>query len=330
MKVLITGVTGFVGSHLAEYILSLDESHIIYGLCRWRSPRDNLFNVINKIKLVEADLTDLGGLIRVLDEVKPDCIFHLAAQSYVQTSFNTPINTLWSNVIGTTNLLEAIRITKINPTIHICSSSEVYGQVTEKDVPITEECPLRPASPYAVSKVGEDMIALQYWLSYKIKTIRTRMFTHTGPRRGDVFAMSAFGKQIAAIELGLQEPKLRVGNLDSVRTFCDVRDAVQAYWILINGCTPGDVYNIGGKTTMAIREALNMMLEYSTIVPEIVVDPKLYRPSDVTLQIPCITKFTKQTGWEPNIPIEKTFRDLLVYWRDELKKNPWKVVTIER
>lgn len=328
MKCLVTGVTGFVGSHLAEYIINLNEGHEIYGLCRWRSPRDNLINIHDKIKLVEADLLDLSALIRYIGDIKPDAIFHLAAQSYVLTSFGSPIHTLLSNVIGTANLLEAVRITKIDPVIHICSSSEVYGQVTENEVPIKETCPFSPASPYAVSKVGEDMLALQYWLSYKMRTIRTRMFTHTGPRRGDTFAMSFFAKQIAAAELGLKEPIVYIGNLKSVRTFCDVRDAVKAYWILVNKCKPGEVYNIGGNRTMTIGKALDILLSFSKTRFEIKVDPKLLRPSDVTLQIPCIDKFRNETGWEPEIPLEKTLLDILEYWRDELKRNPWKATTV--
>lgn len=328
MRILITGITGFVGSHLAEYVLSLSKGHQIYGICRWRSPKDNLRAIYDKVTLLEADLMDLSSLLRVLDTVKPEVIFHLAAQSYVLTSFNSPIQTLWTNVIGTANLLEAIRILKIDPVIHICSSSEVYGQVSNEDVPIKESCPLRPASPYAVSKVGEDMVAYQYWLSHGIKTIRTRMFTHTGPRRGDTFAMSFFAKQIAAAELKLDKPVIRVGNLKSVRTFCDVRDAVKAYWIMINKCKPGEVYNIGGNRTMTIGEALDILISFSKIKLEIKVDPKLIRPSDVTLQIPCIDKFRKETGWEPEIPLEQTFKDLLFYWRNELKVQPWKLPTV--
>jgi GDP-mannose 4,6-dehydratase len=330
MKILITGITGFVGSHLAEYILNLNEGHKIYGLCRWRSPRENLVNIFNKVNLVEADLLDQGGLIRHFEAIKPDVIFHLAAQSYVMTSFNTPVQTLWTNVIGTTNLLEAIRITGIDPIIHICSSSEVYGQVRKEDVPITETCPLRPASPYAVSKVGEDMVALQYWLSYKLKTIRTRMFTHTGPRRGDVFVLSSFSKQIAATELGLNDPVIKVGNLESIRTFCDVRDAVRAYWILVNKCNPCEVYNIGGNRTMTVGEALELMLSQSNVKFDIKVDPQLVRPSDVTLQIPCTDKFRNETGWEPEISLEKTIADMLDYWRDELRRNPWKALTVSK
>jgi GDP-mannose 4,6-dehydratase len=330
MKIIITGITGFVGSHLAEYIINLNEQHRIYGLCRWRSPRDNLAKVYDKISLFEADLTDLGSLIRNIKNINPDVIFHLAAQSYVLTSFNSPFHTLWTNVIGTANLLEAIRILEINPIVHICSSSEVYGQVTEKDIPIKETCPFRPASPYAVSKVGEDMLALQYWLSYKVRTIRTRMFTHTGPRRGDVFAMSFFAKQIAAAELGLKEKVVYVGNLKSVRTFCDVRDAVRAYWIMIGKSKPGEVYNIGGQRTMTVGEALEILLSFSKIKFRIKVDPSLVRPSDVTLQIPCIDKFTKETGWLPVIPLEKTLSDILAFWRKELKHSPWKILTVEK
>ncbi|MFA5349836.1 MAG: GDP-mannose 4,6-dehydratase [Candidatus Omnitrophota bacterium] len=330
MKILITGITGFVGSHLAEYILSLPAKHEIYGICRWRSPKDNLEKIYNKIKLLDADLQDLSSLIRVIGGIKPEAVFHLAAQSYVLTSFNSPIQTLWTNVIGTANLLEAVRILKIDPVIHICSSSEVYGQVNKEDVPIKENCPLRPASPYAVSKVGEDMVAFQYWTSYGIKTIRTRMFTHTGPRRGDVFAMSFFAKQIAGAELGLCEPVIRVGNLKSVRTFCDVRDAVRAYWIMIHKCKPGEVYNIGGNKTMTIGEALNALLSFSEMKFKIRVDPALVRPSDVTLQIPCTDKFRKRTGWKPQVPLEQTLADLLNYWRDELVRNPWKALTITK
>ena len=328
MNVLITGVTGFVGSHLAEYILGLNENHNVYGISRWRSPKDNLVNIYNDIKILEADLCDLGSLIRSLEICKPDVIFHLAAQSYVLTSFNSPVQTLWTNVIGTTNLLEAVRITKVDPVIHICSSSEVYGQVTEDNVPITEDCPFRPASPYAVSKVGEDMTSLQYWLSYGIKTIRTRMFTHTGPRRGDVFAVSAFAKQIAASELGIQEPVINVGNLESVRTICDVRDAVRAYWLLVHKCRPGEVYNIGGNQTLTIREVLEKLLALSKIPCTVEMDPKLFRPSDVTLQIPSTEKFRNETGWEPEISLEKTLEDILDYWREQLSHYEWKALSV--
>jgi GDP-mannose 4,6-dehydratase len=323
-KILITGITGMVGSHLADYLLSLDEAHIIYGVCRWRSDKDNIAHLLEvgkkKIIPVDADLCDLSSLISRVNSIKPDIVFHLAAQSFVLTSFTSPAQTLMTNCIGTSNLLEAIRLVcDKSPIVHICSSSEVYGQVKEEELPITENNQFRPASPYAVSKVCEDMLGLQYFLSYGMKTIRTRTFSHTGPRRGEKFAMSAFAKQIAEAETGKCEPIIKVGNLDSVRTFLDVRDVVKAYWLLVNKCDYGDVYNIAGNRTMTVGEALNMLLSLSDIKFTIQVDPKLYRPSDVTLQVPSMKKFQDKTGWEPTIPIEKTFQDLLLFWRKKIK-----------
>ncbi|MFC1606550.1 GDP-mannose 4,6-dehydratase [Candidatus Latescibacterota bacterium] len=320
MKVLITGITGMVGSHLAEYILENHPTAEVHGIIRWRSPLDNISGITSKISLHYADLRDLHSLVLIFSKVKPDRIFHLAAQSYVTTSFDAPADTLTTNVIGTTNLLDAVRITGIDPLIHICSSSEVYGQVKSDEVPIRESNPFRPASPYAVSKVGEDMVALQYFLSYGIKTIRTRMFTHTGPRRGEVFVASAFAKQIVEIEEGLRENPMMVGNIDSVRTFSDVRDAVRAYWLLLEKCPPGEVYNIGGNRTMTVGEMLDIYKGMARCHIEHEVDPALLRPSDVTLQIPDISKFQDATGWEPEIPFEKTLQDLMDYHREKIKR----------
>ena len=323
MKVLITGITGFVGSHLADFLLAEVPGVEVYGIKRWRSPEDNIRRIVEKITLYDCDLRDLGSIIRVLEACKPGVVFHLAAQSYVQSSYMAPVDTLDTNIIGTTNLLEAVRITEQAPVIHICSSSEVYGQVSPEDVPIREDCPLRPVSPYAVSKVGEDMIGYMYFEAYGIKTIRTRMFTHSGPRRGKVFVDSWCSYQLALIEADKQEPVIRVGNLDSVRTFCDVRDTVRAYWTLVNKCPPGEVYNIGGATTMTIREMLEMLLAMKTYDGDIKVevDPALLRPADVTLQIPCTDKFREQTGWEPEIPYERCLRDMLDYWREQVARG---------
>lgn len=320
MKVLITGITGFVGSHLADYILANHGWIKIVGLIRWRSDKSNIQHILNALTLEYGDLTDIQSLKRIIAIHRPAFIFHLAAQSYVDASFIYPNATLDSNVIGTCNLLEAIKELELShdydPIVHICSSSEVYGQVRENEVPITEENPFRPASPYAVSKVAEDMLALQYFLSWKIKTIRTRMFTHTGPRRGEVFVESNFAKQIAAIEAGLQKSVLKVGNLDSIRTFMDVRDAVCAYWILVHKCQPGEVYNIGGSVTMTVGEMLKKLLALSFRKDIIIeVDPARLRPSDVTLQIPSTEKFRKETGWQPEISFDHTLRDILDYWR---------------
>jgi GDPmannose 4,6-dehydratase/GDP-4-dehydro-6-deoxy-D-mannose reductase len=321
MQVLITGITGMVGSHLAEYILNNHPEHQVHGLLRWRSPLDNIREILPRITLHYAELRDLNSLITLLGKIKPERIFHLAAQSYVTVSFDSPADTLVTNVIGTTNLLDAMRITGCNAKIHICSSSEVYGQVTKDEIPIKEQNAFRPASPYAVSKVGEDMIALQYFLSYGIQTVRTRMFTHTGPRRGDVFAESAFAKQIALIEVGLSLGPVKVGNLDSVRTFADVRDAVRAYWLLLEKCPGGEVYNIGGNRNMTIGAMLDILKSMATcsIVSEVA--PSLLRPSDVTLQIPDISKFQAVTGWKPEIPVEKTLEDLLNYHRARIRRG---------
>ena len=321
MKVLITGISGMVGSHLAEYILADHPDVDLHGLIRWRTPLDHLVAIKDRINLHYADLRDLNSLIVLIKKVQPDWIFHLAAQSFVTTSFDAPVDTLSTNVIGTTNLLDALRITGVDAKVHVCSSSEVYGQVLAHEVPITEANPFRPASPYAVSKVGEDMIAFQYFLSYGIRTVRTRMFTHTGPRRGDVFAESAYAKQIVEVEYGLRKNPIRVGNLDSIRTFADVRDAVRAYWVLMEKCPAGEVYNIGGNRTMTLRDMLEILKGMATCHIDHVVDPALLRPSDVTLQIPDTSKFKAATGWEPRIPFEETLKNILDFYRRRYHKR---------
>ena len=320
MKILITGITGNVGSHLADYILNNHKNVELHGMARWRSPMDNIEKIKHKINIELADLNDLSSLIHIMNKIKPDYIFHLAAQSYVQFSFKSPAETLNINAIGTSNLLESVRISKINPKIHICSSSEVYGQVEKEEIPIKETNPFRPASPYAVSKVAEDMLGYQYFLSYNMHIVRTRMFTHTGPRRGDVFAESWFAKQIAMIESGIMSNPIKVGNLNSIRTIMDVRDAVKAYWIMMEKSKPGEVYNIGGSKTLTIEEILNKLIEYSSKEIKYKVDKELLRPSDVTLQIPDTNKFFNLTKWQPKINWETTLLDLLNYHRNKINK----------
>ena len=322
-KAFITGITGFVGSHLADYLL--EQNVEVYGLTRWRSPKENIQHCVDnpKLHLLYGDLLDPHSLRNALLKCMPDVIYHLAAQSFVPYSFDAPSATLDVNVVGTCNLLETIKILrtkKYDPIIHVCSSSECYGQVQEGETPIREDNPFRPASPYAVSKVAEDMLAFQYFTSWGMKVIRTRLFTHTGPRRGDVFVVSNFAKQIAHIEAGKQDPILHVGNLDSVRTFMDVRDAVVAYWLLVNKCPAGEVYNIGGNVTMTVGEMLQKLLKLSTHSNiEIVIDESRLRPSDVTLQIPCTDKFKAATGWEPKIDFNDTLQSTLEYWRQWLQ-----------
>ena len=319
MKVLITGITGMVGSHLADYILNNHPDAEVSGVVRWRSPLDNIRQRLDDITLVQGELRDLSSMIQVINQVQPDRIFHLAAQSFVPISYESPGDTFTVNVIGSINLLDAVRNVGIDPMIHMCSSAEVYGNVDESMVPITENTPFNPASPYAVSKVGQDMLGSQYHISYGMKIIRTRMFTHSGPRRGNIFAESAFAKQIAEIELGVIPGPVMVGNLESIRTYADVRDAVRAYWALLDFCSVGEVYNIGGNRTLTIGEMLEILKSFASVPIEHEVDPSLLRPSDVTLQIPGNSKFREKTGWEPEYSMEQTMEDLLNFHRERTK-----------
>jgi GDP-mannose 4,6-dehydratase len=261
-----------VGSHLADYLLA-NTDWKVYGLARWNDSLENIEHLsdeINKkerIELVYGDLNDLASLLVAVDKSKPNYVFHLAAQSYPQTSFDSPIETLQTNILGTTNLLEALRRSEYkNAIIHVCASSEVFGRVPKEKLPINEECGFHPASPYAISKVGTDLVGRYYAEAYGMIIMTTRMFTHTGPRRGDVFSESTFAKQIAMIEAGLQEPKIYVGNLESLRTYADVRDAVKAYYMLVTiNPISGEYYNIGGTYTCKIADMLNYLISKSTV-----------------------------------------------------------------
>ncbi|QNK42427.1 GDP-mannose 4,6-dehydratase [Caproicibacter fermentans] len=327
-RALITGMTGMVGSHLADFLLE-NTNWDIHGLQRWRSPLDNIMHLMDRINKKDrvfvhyGDLNDQSSLIHVLEEVKPDYIFHLAAQSYPLTSFTAPIDTLNTNILGTCRLLESVHLLNQNPIIHVCASSEVFGRVPKEKVPINEECSFQPASPYAISKVGTDLVGRYYAEAYDMTVMTTRMFTHTGPRRGDVFHESTFAKQIAMIEAGLREPVVKVGNLNSLRTYADVRDAVRAYYMLVTfNPIKGEYYNIGGTYTCTVGDTLKTLLSFSTEKNiKYVVDPERLRPIDADLQIPDCTKFTQHTGWKPEIPYEKTMLDLLNYWRDKIKTS---------
>lgn len=322
-RALITGITGMVGSHLADFLLENTDWEI-YGLCRWRSPLDNIAHLLprinqkDRISLVYGDLRDYLSIHEAVRQSQPDFVFHLAAQSYPKTSFDSPLDTLETNVQGTANVLEALRKNEIKAVTHVCASSEVFGRVPREKLPIDEECTFHPASPYAISKVGTDLIGRYYAEAYDMTVMTTRMFTHTGPRRGDVFAESTFAKQIAMIEAGMIPPVVKTGNLDSLRTFADVRDAVKAYYMLVTvNPIPAAYYNIGGTYTCTIRQMLDTLVSMSTAkdVIRVETDPERLRPIDADLQVPNTQKFEAVTGWKPEISFEKTMEDLLNYWR---------------
>lgn len=329
---LITGVTGMVGSHLADYLLEHTDLNV-YGMCRWRSPLNNIQHHIERInckdrfQLLYGDLRDYISIQDVIHSCQPDYIFHLAAQSYPKTSFESPLDTLETNIQGTARVLDVVRKNKTlkdQTVIHVCASSEVFGRVPQDQLPIHEDCSFHPASPYAISKVGTDLIGRFYAEAYGMKVMTTRMFTHTGPRRGDVFAESSFAKQIAMIEQGLIEPVVQTGNLDSLRTFADVRDAVRAYHILVtHNPQAGAYYNIGGTYTCTIRSMLDYLISISSARHQIKVklDPSRLRPIDADLQVPDMRKFQDHTGWSPEISFEQTMQDLLDYWRTQVQQH---------
>ncbi|MHB1946995.1 MAG: GDP-mannose 4,6-dehydratase [Gammaproteobacteria bacterium] len=326
---LITGITGMVGSHLADFLLKHTDWEIV-GMCRWRSPLENISHLLpminqkKRIQLIYADLRDSASIDHMIKQVVPDYVFHLAAQSYPLTSFTAPLDTYETNIQGTTRILEALRQFCKHAVIHICASSEVFGRVPQDKLPINEDCSFHPASPYAISKVGTDLVGRFYAEAYQMTVMTTRMFTHTGPRRGDVFAESSFAKQIAMIEQDLIPPIVNVGNLQSLRTFADVRDAVRAYYLLVtHNPIAGEYYNIGGKYTCTVGDMLKYLISISDAQDriKIAVDPERIRPIDADLQVPDTSKFEKHTGWKPEIAFEKTMHDLLNYWREKISNK---------
>lgn len=320
-RVLITGIGGSGGSYLAEHIVDSHPDVEVHGLLRWHSAtRNHLARLADRVTLHEADLRDFGSTLVALRDVGPDAIFHLAAHANVRASFVTPAAVLADNILGTDHLLEAVRLLGQDPVIQLCSTSEVYGVVDPARVPIDEETPMRPASPYAVSKAAQDMLGWSYFLSYGLRIIRTRMFTYLNPRRSDLFATS-FARQVARIERGLQA-ELVHGNLDSVRTMLDVRDAMRAYWEALCHCEPGEAYNIGGTTTMTVGDVLARLVALAERPIPTRLDPRLLRPADVTLQIPRVDKFVTATGWQPRHSFEESLAHLLAHWRAEVTRDP--------
>jgi len=317
MRVLITGITGFVGSHLAELFLG-QEGVQVFGAVRWRSKMANILHIEDQLTLVECDIKDGLSVRKMIEQIRPDQIYHLAAQSFVPTSWHAPTETISTNILGTLNVFEAVRAIGINPRILVACSSEEYGMVYENELPVTEENPLRPMSPYAVSKASADLLSYQYYMSYKLPILRTRAFNHTGPRRGEVFATSNFAKQIAEIEAGKRPPIIHVGNLKARRDFTDVRDIVRGYSLALEKGVPGEVYVLASGRSHAIEEILEILLELAGVKGAIQQDPSRLRPSDVPNLCGDSSKFRKHTGWTPQIPLKKTLQDLLNYWREQV------------
>lgn len=327
MKALITGITGFAGSHLAAYLLSRGDVEV-YGTYRVRSSMELIKRLSDCIRLVECELKDPFSVNQMIHDIQPDLIFHLAAQSFVPTSWNSPTETLVNNILGQLNILEAVRKLELACKIQIACSSDEYGLVNPDEVPVRESNPLRPLNPYAVSKIAQDYLGYQYYQSYGMHIVRTRSFNHTGPGRGAHFVTSNFAKQIAQIELGLEPPNVYVGNLQTKRDFTDVRDIVQAYWLSLQHGEPGEVYNLASGTTRSIKEVLDTLLSYTDVQVTVEVDPDRLRPSDVETVLGDASAFREKTGWTPQIPFHTTMLDLLNYWRgvlhDQVKagRNP--------
>ena len=326
MRVLITGITGFAGSHLAELYLGAAGSSPgkdvqVYGLIRNRSPRDFILHLQDKLQLVQGDVADAHAMERVIAEVQPDVIHHLAGQSFVPLSWRAPTETFQINLIGSLNLFEAVRRHRPEAAVQVASSSEVYG--LQEVFPVTERHLPQPLSPYAVSKLAMDRLAHQYVRSYGLKIIVTRAFNHTGPRRGSSFVTSSFAKQIVEIEKGLREPVILAGNIDAERDWMDVRDTVRAYAVSIQRCVPGEPYNISSGISRRVGDLLDQLLALSRVKATVRADPDRKRPSDLPKLQGDSEKFRMRTGWEPKIPWEQTLKDLLDYWRLSLDGKAW-------
>ena len=321
-NILITGGTGFVGSHMIDYILNNKTDVKVYATKRWMEDTKNVDHIIDdRFEFIDCDLIDGASVKRAIDISKHNKVFHFAAQSFPEVSFKIPVITLQTNVIGTTHLLESIKESDFDPVVVSISSSEVYGNPKEDEIPIKETNPIRPANPYSISKVGHDLMSQYYHNAYGMKIIITRMFSHEGARRGKQFALSSFAHQIVQNEkLIKNDCEIRHGNLKSVRTYNHIEDAIKAYWLCSESDRYGEVYNIGGDYTCTVGDALNMLISKSTISDALckVLDKERVRPTDITLQIPSSDKFKEHFGWKPEKDLTHICDDLLNYWREVL------------
>jgi len=318
MKALITGISGFAGSHLAEFLI--DKGYELFGTFYDKSTFSNLNGFIDKIRLFECDIRNYNDLKQITKKVQPNEIYHLAAISFIPTSFENPKLTFDTNLYGTLNLYESVKELKISPKILFVGSADEYGLIKESDLPIKEDCPLKPVNPYSISKVSADFLSYFYFRNYNLNIIRVRPFNHIGPRQSPEFVCSNFAKQIAEIEKGLKEPIIKVGNLEAKRDFTDVRDMMRAYWIAIQSGEIGEVYNICSEKPISIKKILNGFLNISITNIKIRKDPIRFRVLDVPILLGDSTKFRKQTNWKQEITFEKTLQDILNYWGKFLNK----------
>ena len=318
MKVLITGITGFAGSYLAEYILEKDLSISIVGLTRKNSNMDNIAHIKNNLLLVECDIQNKIEITDLLAKIQPDYIFHLAAQSKVSISWDFPSLTLSDNILGELNIFETVKQNGLSSRILIAASGEEYGRSLDDQSSLDENQPFSPNSSYAVSKIGQDLLGFQYFANYGMHIIRTRAFNHSGPRRGDQFVESSFAKQLAEISLHLKEPIVLVGNLSARRDFTDVRDVVRGYWLALEYGTPGEVYNICSGKTYSIKEILDKLINIAGVNVTIKDDAARLRPVDSPVIFGNSTKFFNKTGWKPEILLDKTLSDIYQYWKEQL------------
>lgn len=312
-KAFITGAAGFAGGFLAENLLS---KNIEVTGTYLSADQLKFVTHLKEVNFIELDLLDADKTLKAIKDEKPDCIFHLAALTSPAESFSNPAVTINNNVSAEINLLEAVKNAGLDCKVLIISSADVYGTVDERDLPIDELTPFKPVSPYAVSKLTQDFLAFQYFLSYGIKTIRVRPFNHIGPRQSSRFVVPAFAKQIADIEKGLQEPVVKVGTLTTKRDFTDVRDMMEAYYLAAEKGEVGDVYNLGYGKSYLISDILNKLISLSDKKIDIEIDKGKIRPKDEPDLVCDRSKFTDKTGWEPKINIDQTLKDTLDYWRN--------------
>ena len=306
---------------MAEHVVSKQPDVKVHGAVKeFRTMNaENILDIENKITLHECDINDVASLLRVVKVVKPDIIFHFEDYSNVSTSFKSPHAALANNILGTSNLFEAIRLSGGKPIFQLCSTSEVYGCVEPGDIPIKEDALTRPASPYAVSKTTQDLLGLVYYKSYGINIIRTRMFAYLNPRRMDIFSTS-FARQIARIEAGLQE-ELVHGNLQAIRTIIGIHDAMDAYWVAALCCEPGEAYNIGSDQPISVGQFLELLKDFSKVKIKCRLDPALLRPIDLPILVPNLSKFQNISDWNPKQDLQKSALYLLNYWRRKVLKE---------